>query len=97
MTTLPPAPRRRPTSLSDLEDGEAIAVATGILMVRYQLTHEQARTALITRAERAHLDLRTQAEQIITSQDASIRRWASGPDVGVFDLLDQRRGSTSSR
>lgn len=76
----PPVP-----SLADLDDGEVAAMATGILMVRYQLTHDQARNALATRAQRARLELRDQAEQIITSQDASIRRWVSGPARGAFD------------
>lgn len=74
-----------PLSLSDLDDGEAVALATGILMVRYQLTHDQARTALATRAQRARLDLRAQAEQVVTSQDRSIRRWAAGRESGAFD------------
>lgn len=74
-----------PLTLSDLDDGEVIAMATGILMVRYQLAHDQARTALVTRAERARLDLRAQAEQIVASQDRSIRRWVAGPEAGAFD------------
>lgn len=84
-TTAPSVSSPTSLSLADLDDREAAAMATGILMVRYQLTHDQARTALITRARRGRLDLRAQAEQIITSQDTSIRRWATGPEAGAFD------------
>lgn len=62
-----------------------MAEATGILMVRYQLTHDQARAALDARAERAQVAPRVEAERIITSQDTSVRRWATGPATGVLD------------
>jgi AmiR/NasT family two-component response regulator len=72
-------------TLSDLDEAEVVAQATGVLMVQYQLTHEQARTALCTRAGNAGHGLRSEAEAVITAQDAAARHWCSGPAGGVLD------------
>lgn len=80
-----PTATTSPAALATLDDLEVVAEATGILMVRFQLTHTQARTALATRAQNAGRDLRSEAEAVIAEQDAAARRWCGGPAGGVVD------------
>jgi len=85
LTASHPGPTAAPPALEGLDEAEVIAAATGILMVQYQLTHEQAGTALRTRAENAGRPSRAEAEAIIAAQDAAARHWCSGQAGGVID------------
>lgn len=77
-----------PPALVLVDEGGDTATATGILMVRYQLTRDQAMVALQTRARNAGRSVPAEAAAVVAEQDAAARAWGTGPETGV---LDRRR------